>query len=68
MDRNVFVLWNVRMFFVVPYVGTWIEIFTFRAVNVLDAVVPYVGTWIEMSIMVTGVFSSLRSFPTWERG
>ena len=52
---------------VVPYVGTWIEIPEADLPAPCDAVVPYVGTWIEMSIMVTGVFSSL-SFPTWERG
>ena len=33
---------------VVPYVGTWIEMRTRRALGVSDDVVPYVGTWIEI--------------------
>ena len=33
---------------VVPYVGTWIEIFGIRNVMSCAIVVPYVGTWIEM--------------------
>ena len=34
--------------YVVPYVGTWIEICIGLSVPVHDVVVPYVGTWIEI--------------------
>ena len=34
---------------VVPYVGTWIEIFEKMELFQEKKVVPYVGTWIEMS-------------------
>ena len=34
---------------VVPYVGTWIEIWIFTSKIMLPGVVPYVGTWIEIS-------------------
>ena len=34
---------------VVPYVGTWIEIFQCGGEPADRGVVPYVGTWIEMS-------------------
>ena len=33
---------------VVPYVGTWIEIFKNHSLIITLHVVPYVGTWIEM--------------------
>ena len=33
---------------VVPYVGTWIEIFAFINYHLYFSVVPYVGTWIEI--------------------
>ena len=33
---------------VVPYVGTWIEIFLAQRVKYCKRVVPYVGTRIEM--------------------
>ena len=38
---------------VVPYVGTWIEIFTSFRKKESANVVPYVGTWIEI-IQCTG--------------
>ena len=34
--------------FVVPYVGTWIEISRYGIVGMSTPVVPYVGTWIEI--------------------
>ena len=33
---------------VVPYVGTWIEIWLAAAKSLNRLVVPYVGTWIEI--------------------
>ena len=36
-------------YFVVPYVGTWIEILILIFGYGFDSVVPYVGTWIEIS-------------------
>ena len=33
---------------VVPRVGTWVEITTLTADNILAQVVPRVGTWVEM--------------------
>ena len=52
---------------VVPYVGTWIEIFLEVKEGACDEVVPYVGTWIEMAPKYVSSFGSM-SFPTWERG
>ena len=37
-----------RIRYVVPYVGTWIEIYEKDARGGTRYVVPYVGTWIEM--------------------
>ena len=54
--------------FVVPYVGTWIEINRVGFNAKRELVVPYVGTWIEMYSSVLMRFSSRKSFPTWERG
>ena len=33
---------------VVPYVGTWIEIYEEMMDHLRHIVVPYVGTWIEI--------------------
>ena len=38
------------MIWVVPYVGTWIEIFKRRDKTMKVLVVPYVGTWIEIDL------------------
>ena len=38
-----------RLYFVVPYVGTWIEIPSLARGKEGKFVVPYVGTWIEIS-------------------
>ena len=38
----------LNSFPVVPYVGTWIEIYAYRADQNTNTVVPYVGTWIEI--------------------
>ena len=35
---------------VVPYVGTWIEIYLCQNSDDEAGVVPYVGTWIEIGI------------------
>ena len=35
---------------VVPYVGTWIEIFDVALRMQIFTVVPYVGTWIEIRV------------------
>ena len=37
------------MYYVVPYVGTWIEIAWLPSTTYSIPVVPYVGTWIEIS-------------------
>ena len=37
---------------VVPYVGTWIEMYQTSWILRLVQVVPYVGTWIEIDVMV----------------
>ena len=34
--------------FVVPYVGTWIEMLYTSLLTTRQYVVPYVGTWIEI--------------------
>ena len=36
-------------FFVVPYIGTWIETGLIRMTGCKHLVVPYIGTWIETS-------------------
>ena len=69
VDRNHFKLNNQNLkTLVVPYVGTWIEIWgNNNGVQDNFIVVPYVGTWIEMC-METNQKKKLKSFPTWERG
>ena len=52
---------------VVPYVGTWIEIFLLTTIYYHKSVVPYVGTWIEIRGNMHAWQVKL-SFPTWERG
>ena len=67
VDRNVIRHTGRRTFGVVPYVGTWIEIFTLKYLYRRCRVVPYVGTWIEMWLL--RIFQGPRkSLPTWERG
>ena len=65
-DDGKYVLFSIT-FAVVPYVGTWIEIFKFSFQKPKNLVVPYVGTWIEMLMMISFIFIMV-SFPTWERG
>ena len=36
---------------VVPYVGTWIEMYNVSIESASQKVVPYVGTWIEIRTM-----------------
>ena len=43
---------KVKTLLVVPYVGTWIEIFAGVREAGGEEVVPYVGTWIEMAIVL----------------
>ena len=57
-DDGKYVLFSIT-FAVVPYVGTWIEIFKIGCSPILENVVPYVGTWIEM---ITRFFSAPISF------
>ena len=52
---------------VVPFVGTWIEIFHFHNHIYINIVVPFVGTWIEISATAF-LMLRLRSFPLWECG
>ena len=49
MDRNESVAGRYDGHRVVPYVGTWIEIYKERRYKDSPTVVPYVGTWIEIS-------------------
>ena len=59
---------NLQGWLVVPYVGTWIEIYQDYDIKLLsNDVVPYVGTWIEMQSERIGI-ARYWSFPTWERG
>ena len=52
VDRNVVAGTNCGSSIdVVPYVGTWIEIFTLLPRRHDYYVVPYVGTWIEILIL-----------------
>ena len=68
MDRNIFLLFSlIRFRQVVPYVGTWIEMYIVDSYCFLALVVPYVGTWIEIFITYRAVYAHV-SFPTWERG
>lgn len=46
-DDGKYVLFSIT-FAVVPYVGTWIEMFPAGSVTFKALVVPYVGTRIEM--------------------
>ena len=49
MDRNTASIVMARKIpDVVPYVGTWIEIFFLSSRFTNSGVVPYVGTWIEI--------------------
>ena len=48
MDRNSECLKEVETLYVVPYVGTWIEIIKILRRSRWIFVVPYVGTWIEI--------------------
>ena len=48
-DDGKYVLFSIT-FAVVPYVGTWIEIYYNHFSPSLLCVVPYVGTWIEIVI------------------
>ena len=58
-DDGKYVLFSIT-FAVVPYVGTWIEIFFgFLACLSIPDVVPYVGTWIEMRLMVINYYSKV---------
>ena len=68
VDRNgsySIIEWSVRC--VVPYVGTWIEMYWPSHRSSVAEVVPYVGTWIEIPSLWMAVVIS-QSFPTWERG
>ena len=52
MDRNDDGILKIyRTVNVVPYVGTWIEIYMKISSYMQLHVVPYVGTWIEISAM-----------------
>ena len=48
MDRNQDYMNTLQEHWVVPYVGTWIEIPARERRDGQLTVVPYVGTWIEM--------------------
>ena len=48
MDRNIVVSCWLVAGWVVPYVGTWIEIWKRLLKRKGRSVVPYVGTWIEI--------------------
>ena len=49
VDRNVALVFSPSApTSVVPYVGTWIEIYLVCPATITPSVVPYVGTWIEM--------------------
>ena len=48
MDRNLVLEYGGKKYFVVPYVGTWIEIWAYWYICPEKHVVPYVGTWIEI--------------------
>ena len=52
MDRNAGGGSKEWQLFVVPYVGTWIEISNVITAWKRDTVVPYVGTWIEIVVSV----------------
>ena len=69
VDRNhILVALYAQQEVVVPYVGTWIEMFmTLRGLKD-GKVVPYVGTWIEIHILSVCIIAGMASFPTWERG
>ena len=67
-DDGKYVLFSIT-FAVVPYVGTWIEMYLdMYYFFVPNRVVPYVGTWIEMFLVLRFKQRKLLSFPTWERG
>ena len=66
-DDGKYVLFSIT-FAVVPYVGTWIEIYTNTKIQASASVVPYVGTWIEISAGCPWMTCGHGSFPTWERG
>ena len=68
VDRNLDSLSALDSDVVVPYVGTWIEIEMMIYTLTSCFVVPYVGTWIEMGRLRPTSATTLRSFPTWERG
>ena len=38
---------DIKLAFVVPYIGTWIETRMRNMISELLEVVPYIGTWIE---------------------
>ena len=53
VDRNTIRIQHLDLgLLVVPYVGTWIEIFQALKDLFLTFVVPYVGTWIEIIVCV----------------
>ena len=57
----------MRAFFVVPHVGTWIEMaWSSRRISASN-VVPHVGTWIEMpmSVVPAGARGVVPHVGTW---
>ena len=48
IEMHVWMTAKFVRFTVVPYVGTWIEIYHLTEITSVDVVVPYVGTWIEI--------------------
>mgnify|MGYP005761234165 CR=1 FL=1 len=58
----------MRSVYVVPYVGTWIEIFIAFLGHYFSEVVPYVGTWIEIGSGRSSLTDSIHVVPyvgTW---
>ena len=53
VDRNIPEKHGLAVAYVVPYVGTWIEILSIGRRIHFETVVPYVGTWIEMQYVWT---------------
>ena len=58
----------IRVRYVAPYVGAWIETHRLTGIYNHQYVAPYVGAWIETIYKDGATLCAVASHPTWVRG